>query len=203
MFVRLVRRLLMVGVPFILPVLASAQEVTLSGTVTDSTGGVLPGATLTAVHEVSGNTFEGVTDERGVYRIAARAGVYRLTVAIPGFGSVNRQGIELLVGQQGVLNFELSPSTVQESITVTGEAPLPDLTSSSMGGNVDPRQTQELPINGRDWMALSTLAPGMRANGPGPDHRRAAREPRVPTQHRRPGSVGCPGRQPRPAPIQP
>src|SRR5258705_1874419 len=164
MFVQVVRRLLAVGVLLILPALASAQEATLGGTVVDSTGGVLPGATLTAVHEASGNTFEGFTDERGVYRIAARAGVYRLAVVMPGFRSVNRQSIELLVGQQVLVNFELSPSNVQESITVTGAAPLIDLTSSSLGGNVDPRQTQELPVNGRDWLALSTLAPGMRAN---------------------------------------
>jgi len=164
MFVRLVRRLVSVGVLLILPALSSAQEATLGGTVVDSTGGVLPGATLTAVLEATGNTFEGSTDERGVYRIAARAGVYRLTVNMPGFRSVNRPGIEVLVGQQVLVNFELSPSNVQESITVTGEAPLLDVTSSSMGGNVDPRQTQELPVNGRDWMALSTLAPGMRAN---------------------------------------
>ncbi|HEY3159684.1 MAG TPA: carboxypeptidase-like regulatory domain-containing protein, partial [Vicinamibacterales bacterium] len=164
MLVRVVRRLLTVGVLLVLPALASAQDATLGGTVVDSTGGVLPGATLTAVHEASGNTFEGFTDERGVYRIAARAGVYRLTVNMPGFRSVNRQGIELLVGQQVVLNIELSPSNVQESITVTAEAPLLDLTSSSLGGNVDPRQTQELPVNGRDWMALTTLAPGMKAN---------------------------------------
>ena len=180
MVVRVVRRLLVVGVSLLLPALASAQEVTLTGTVVDSTGAVLPGATITAVHEVSGNVFEGVTDDRGVYRIAARAGMYRLTVALPGFGTANRQNVELLVGQQGVLNFELSPSTVQESITVTGEAPLIDVTSSSMGGNVDPRQTQELPVNGRDWMALSTLAPGMRANatdlGPTTGERNGNRE---------------------------
>jgi Carboxypeptidase regulatory-like domain/TonB dependent receptor-like, beta-barrel len=164
MVVRVVRRLLLVGVLLILPALATAQEATLSGTVVDATGGVLPGATLTAVLEASGNTFEGVTDERGVYRISARAGVYRLTVAMPGFGNVNRQGIELLVGQQVVVNVQMSPATLQESITVSAEAPLLDITSSSLGGNVDPRQTQELPVNGRDWMALSTLAPGMRAN---------------------------------------
>jgi hypothetical protein len=164
MFVRIVRLVLVAGALLVLPALAVAQEATLGGTVVDATGGVLPGATLTAIHEASGNSFEGVTDERGVYRISARAGVYRLSVAMPGFGNVTRQGIELLVGQQVAINFELAPSTVQESITVTGEAPLLDLTSSSMGGNVDPRQTQELPVNGRDWMALTTLAPGMRAN---------------------------------------
>ena len=164
MYARIGRRLLVVGALLLLPTLAFAQDATLGGTVVDSTGGVLPGATLTAVHEASGNTFEGVTDERGVYRISARAGVYRLTVAMPGFSNVIRPGIELLVGQQLAINFELAPSTVQESITVTGEAPLLDITSSVMGGNIDPRQTQELPVNGRDWLALTTLAPGMRAN---------------------------------------
>src|SRR5262245_4422635 len=164
MVARVVRRLLMVGVLLLLPTLATAQEATLSGTVADATGGVLPGATLTAVLEATGNTFEGVTDERGVYRISARAGVYRLTVAMPGFGNINRQGIELLVGQQVVVNVQMSPATLQESITVSAAAPLLDVASSSLGGNVDPRQTQELPVNGRDWMALSTLAPGMRAN---------------------------------------
>src|SRR5205814_7895842 len=59
---------------------------------------------------------------------------------------------------------QMAPSTVQEAVPVTAEAPLVGTTSSRGGGNVDPRQTQELPINGRDWLALTTLAPGMRAN---------------------------------------
>src|SRR3989442_4545347 len=58
----------------------------------------------------------------------------------------------------------MAPSTVQESVTVTAEAPLVDTTSSRLGGNVDPRQTQELPVNGRDWLALTARARGMRAN---------------------------------------
>ena len=164
MVARVVRRLLLVGVLLILPALVTAQEATLTGTVVDATGGVLPGATLTAVLEASGNTFEGVTDERGVFRIAARAGVYRITAALPGFSTVSRDGLELLVGQQMVVNLQMSPAALQESITVSGAAPLLDVSTSSLGGNVDPRQTQELPVNGRDWMTLSTLAPGMRAN---------------------------------------
>jgi Carboxypeptidase regulatory-like domain/TonB dependent receptor-like, beta-barrel len=160
----IVRRLLVVSAIVILPVSGYAQEATLSGTIADSTGGVLPGVTVTALHEASGNTFEAVTDERGTYRIAARAGVYRVTAELPGFSTITRSSFELLVGQQAVVNLQMTPSAVQEAVTVTGEAPLLDLTSSSIGGNVDPRQTQELPVNGRDWMALTTLAPGMRAN---------------------------------------
>jgi hypothetical protein len=77
----IVRWLLLICAILILPASGFAQEATLSGTVVDSTGGVLPGVTITAVHEASGNSFEGVTDDRGIYRIDARAGVYRVTAA--------------------------------------------------------------------------------------------------------------------------
>jgi hypothetical protein len=157
-------RLILALVLLTLPTTAHAQEAVINGTVTDSTGGVLPGVTVTALHQASGNTFDSVTDARGTFRIAARAGVFRVTAMLPGFATVTRTGLELLVGQQAVVNLQLALSTLQESVTVTGETPLINTTMSSMGGNVDPRQTQELPVNGRDWLALSTLAPGMRAN---------------------------------------
>jgi hypothetical protein len=62
---------------FALPASAYAQEAAITGTVTDSTGAVLPGVTVTAVLEATGNTFVAVTDARGVYRLAGRVGVYR------------------------------------------------------------------------------------------------------------------------------
>jgi len=67
------------------PVTGYAQEATISGTVKDSTGGVLPGVTITAIHEASGNTFVAVTDERGAFRMPARTGGYRLTAELSGF----------------------------------------------------------------------------------------------------------------------
>ncbi len=73
-------RLVIVGAFVALPMAGFAQEATLSGTVADSTGAVLPGVAVTAVHEASGNTFETVTDGRGTYRIPARVGTYRVTV---------------------------------------------------------------------------------------------------------------------------
>ena len=175
-----VRRFFIVSALLVLPVAGYAQEATINGTVTDPSGGVLPGVTITAVHEASGNTFEAVTGDRGTFRLAARAGVYKITAVLPGFSTVTRTGLELLVGQQATVNLQMGLSTLQESVTVTGEAPLISTTTSSIGGNVDPRQTQELPVNGRDWMALSTLAPGMRANatdlGPTTGERNGNRE---------------------------
>jgi hypothetical protein len=79
-----VRRVLPLVLVALLPIAAFAQEAVLTGTVTDSTGGVLPGVTVVAVSRDTGNRFEGVTDERGVYRIAARSGVYTLTADLQG-----------------------------------------------------------------------------------------------------------------------
>jgi hypothetical protein len=164
------RLLTLVGVLVVvltLPGRVSAQESTFSGTVTDSTGGVLPGVAVTAWHEASGNSFLGVTDERGVFRIPVRAGVYRITAELPGFASITRTGLELLVGQAVTANLQMSPSSIEESVTVTGEAPLINISSSSIGGNIDPRQMSELPVNGRNWQDLVSLAPGARANAVG------------------------------------
>ena len=113
----------------LLPGHADAQEATLSGTVTDSTGGVLPGVTITAVHEATGNTFVAVSDERGAFRLPVRTGLHRVTVELSGFATLNRT-VDLLVNQQAIVNLQLSPSTLQESVTVTGEAPLIETTSS-------------------------------------------------------------------------
>ena len=76
---RIVRRLLLSGGILLLPGAGWAQEATFTGTVTDSTGGVLPGVTVTAVLEATGNTFVAVTDDRGVYRIPARVGAYKIS----------------------------------------------------------------------------------------------------------------------------
>jgi len=77
-----------------------------------------------AVHQASGNTFEGVTDERGGYRLPVRTGVYVVSTELQGFSSPVGEGIEVLVGQIVVVNFQLTPGDVTETIAVTGETPL-------------------------------------------------------------------------------
>jgi carboxypeptidase family protein len=164
MGVRHLGRLVLVLAILAAPAIAHAQDATLTGTVTDSTGGVLPGVAVTALHEASGNTFEGVTDEHGVFEIHLRTGAYRITAQLQGFAVVMRSGVELLVGQQAVVNLQLAPSTVQESVTVTADAPLVETTRSSQASNIDPRQLSELPVNGRNWLDLTMLAAGSRIN---------------------------------------
>jgi hypothetical protein len=156
--------LVIVGMFLTLVPAAYAQDATLSGTVRDNTGGVLPGVTITATHEAQGTTYETVTDEQGLYRLPVRAGLYRISAELAGFTTVIRPGVELLLGRTAMLNLDMGVSGVQETVTVTGEAPLIDTTSSNIAGNIDPRQMQDLPINGRNWMDLTMLAPGSRSN---------------------------------------
>ena len=195
MTLRLLGRLFVV--PFLLaslPQLASAQEAVLSGTVTDLTGAVLPGVTITAVHQATGNKFTTVTDERGVYRIAARAGVYRLTAELQGFRAVTRDGLELLVGQVMTVNLPMLEATAAETVTVTAESPLLNVATSSLGGNVDSRQVQELPVNGQE-LDEPRNAGARKPDGRGQRDDAAARQkqrrgPGVSAQHGRPAGVG-------------
>ena len=150
-----------------LPLTGFAQEATITGTVTDSTGGVLPGVTVTAVHEATGNTYVAVSDELGIYRMPARVGGYRLTAELSGFTTATRSGVNLLLGQTANIPLQMAVTGVSESVTVTGEAPLLNTTQSTISGNIDPRQMQDLPINGREWTSLALLAPGNRTNSAG------------------------------------
>jgi hypothetical protein len=146
-----------------LPAIVSAQEAAVSGVVTDSSGAVLPGATITALHQATGNIFEVVTDEKGAFRMPVRTGDYTVKAELSGFAAASRS-LTLLVGQTGLVNLQLTPASLQESITVTGAPPLVDTTSSALGGNVDTRQMRDLPLNGRNFVDLAMLSPGSRQN---------------------------------------
>src|SRR5688572_23209210 len=105
-----------------IPTLVFAQqEAVLSGTVTDSTGGVLPGVVVRAVNEATGNTFETVTDGQGGYSLPVRVGGYRVIAELAGFTTVTRTGFQVLVGQDVTVDLQMQPATLQESVTVTGE----------------------------------------------------------------------------------
>src|SRR5439155_24508725 len=109
--------LLVMGMIVALPVPGYAQDSVMTGAVTDSTGGVLPGVTVTATNVDSGNTFVAVTDDRGNFRLPVRIGNYRITTELAGFATVKRS-IQMLVGQTSVLDFQLAPATLQETVTV-------------------------------------------------------------------------------------
>lgn len=152
----------LLGVIAALPIAAFAQsEAIITGVVSDSSGGVLPGVTVTALHVATGNTFMSVTDERGVFRIQARVGAYQVALELQGFQTVQAQ-LTVLAGQTANIPVQMQPASLQENITVTAEAPLVNVTQTNPSGNIDPRQFSELPAEGRNWMALLLMAPGSR-----------------------------------------
>jgi hypothetical protein len=144
---------------------ALAQEASVDGAISDATGAALPGVSVTALHVATGNVFSTVSDVNGNYRFGAvRTGIYKITAELTGFSTAVKDGVEVLVGQHIVLNLRMELSSVTESVTVTGAAPLVDVTRSQLGGNIDPRQMEDVPVNGRNWLELTALAPGARGN---------------------------------------
>ena len=147
-----------------LPGVGYAQEATISGTVEDTTGGVLPGVSVVAVQTATGNTFEAVTDGSGAYRVLARIGTYQVTASLGGFGDATSVDIVVNVNQNVTVDLQMAVIGLEETVTVTGEAPLLDVSSSTLGSNIDQGQMEELPINGRNWQDLAMLAVGNKVN---------------------------------------
>src|SRR5450756_648231 len=94
-----VRRFLLVCAILALPGIGYAQDAVLNGTVSDSTGGMLPGVTVTATLEATGNKFPAATDAGGHFSIPVRVGVYAIVFELSGFTTVTRTGVQVLLGQ--------------------------------------------------------------------------------------------------------
>jgi hypothetical protein len=127
---RIVRVLMVLGL-LLAPVLAGAQGVVagaIAGVVKDTTGGVLPGATVEATSPALIEKVRTVvTDDQGRYQIVdLRAGTYTVTVSVPGFGTVRREGIELTTGFTATVSVELAVGTVEDAVTVSGVTPFVD-----------------------------------------------------------------------------
>ncbi|MDH4064681.1 MAG: carboxypeptidase-like regulatory domain-containing protein, partial [Acidobacteriota bacterium] len=147
------------------PGTAAAQEASIAGTIADDTGAALPGVTVTATALDTGRVFTAVSDTRGEYRLRGLPPArYRLQAELAGFSTVVIPDVELLVGQNRTVPFGLKVATLEETVTVTGEAPLVDISSTQVGGNVDRRQMEELPLQGRNWMELAMQVRGVTAN---------------------------------------
>jgi len=150
------------------PATAQIDQGRLTGTATDAQGAVLPGVTVTAKSPSLQGVRSVVTEADGKYSISPLpSGEYELTFELSGFQSFKRGNLRLGLGQILTVDAQLQVATLQESVTVTAEAPLVDVTQSKLGGNIDQRQMQELPVNGRNWLDLTQLAPGSRANAGG------------------------------------
>ncbi len=143
-----------VGVAF-----AQAQNGVITGTVKDSQGGALPGATVTLEGNGPSRTF--ITEADGQYRfLAVPPGTYKVTGALPGFQGNVRDGVVVAVGQNVAIPLTLGVATVTESVLVTGESPIVDATAMGTATNFSQDELSRVP-NSRDPWALLRTVPGV------------------------------------------
>ena len=145
--------------------LAQLPTATILGVVKDSSGAVVPEATVTARNIDTGQTRAASTSADGSYRLSALpVGNYEVRVEHPGFQTTVRSGLTLAVSQEAVLPVTLEVGAVEQTVAVTAEAPLVNTTSGSLGGLVDERKVADLPLNGRNYIDLTLLQPGIVEN---------------------------------------
>src|SRR5438876_1194495 len=133
----------------------------INGKVADSSGGVLPGVTVTASSPSLMGVQTSVTDTGGNYRFPALPpGTYTVTFELPGFNTLKRENIVIAMGFTAAVNAELQVASLQETVTVTGESPVIDTSSTRVQQNFKLEALQEIP-NARDLWALLAVTPGV------------------------------------------
>src|SRR5262249_12467051 len=141
---------------------ALAQTGQINGVITDNTNAVVPGVTVKAIEVATGLSRDTVTGVDGRYIFTAlRPTTYDISAEIPGFRSSQRKGVLLQANENLTVNFAIEVGAIAETVTVSGESPTVDLTSSAISEVVDSKRIVELPLNGRDAAKLSTLVAGM------------------------------------------
>ena len=148
------------------PVSAQSTFGSLSGTVTDASGSAIPGATVTLTSLATSSTSVATTSGDGTYTfVNLIQGEYRLEVEKTGFKHFKREPVTVQVNQSYRIDPALEVGAVTQTVEVTGETPLLQPTTSSLGQVIDQRGTNEIPLNGRNVFNLITLSPGAIAQG--------------------------------------
>jgi hypothetical protein len=145
---------------------AQVDTGTILGTVKDSSGGVLPGATVTITHEGQALTLTAVTREDGTYIFTPiRTGAYTVRIEFPGFKTSERRNVPVSIQQQVQIDFTLETGNIAEELVVTANAPLLQTGSGTVGESLT--DIENLPINGRDYTILARLTTGVVPPQPG------------------------------------
>jgi outer membrane receptor for ferrienterochelin and colicin len=148
---------------------AGAQTVTtgnITGTVTDAQGGVLPGATVTAVHTDTGTNYEAVTGADGRYSILnVRVGPYTITAAMSGFRNQKQDKIQIQLGAEQTADFKLALSSVSETVEVVASTPLIDLARAGTADNISNAVKESLPTISRSIADIVRISPMFNSQG--------------------------------------
>jgi len=134
----------------------------ITGLVKDQAGAAVPGATITVTETRTNRQRVVVSTGDGVYTAASLApGEYRIDIELAGFRSVRREGVRVATGEKARIDFELAVGGVQEQVTVVGDAPIVREATASLGTVVENEQVVQLPLNGRLFIMLAAIAPGV------------------------------------------
>ena len=151
-----------IGIVLSAPAQAQVAGATLTGTITDPAGRVIPQAQIAIKNEATGVVIKVATNSEGSYTAGnLLPGEYGVSVAAPGFDTEERTGVVLSVGGQQVFDLKLKVGSSKISVEVTTEAPPIQLASSDISAVVNATTVRELPLNGRSWTDLATLQPGV------------------------------------------
>ena len=143
---------------------AQVSGATLAGTVTDSSGAVIPNAQVSIKDVSTGVTRNVYSDSAGLYTAPnLLPGTYEIRVTAMGFSTEVHKGITLTVGAQQALDIKMQVGQVSQTVEVTTEAPTVELISSTLSAVVNATTVRELPLNGRSWTDLAALQPGVNA----------------------------------------
>ena len=149
----------------------SAQTVTtgnITGTVTDAQGGVLPGATITAVHTDTGTNYEAVTGTDGRYNILnVRVGAYTINANMSGFREQKQDKIQVQLGAEQTADFKLALASVSETVDVVANTPLIDLARAGTADNISNEVKELLPTISRSLADVVRISPMFNAQGGG------------------------------------
>jgi hypothetical protein len=141
--------------------LAQVDTGSVTGTVKDPSGGVIANAAVKIESLGTGSTVSLLTDASGLYsQPGLKAGVYSISASAAGFKTVSKTGVGLRIQDRVAVDFELPIGTATNTITVESAAPALDAETSSLGAVVEEKTIKNLPLNGRNYIQLATLAPG-------------------------------------------
>ena len=141
---------------------AQLANSSISGTVTGTDGSGLPGVTVTVRNQESGLVRTTLTAENGSYAISGiKPGLHEVSFDLQGFPSVRKRDVELRVGQETRLGTTMKLEQLTEEITVTGEAPVVEVTSKEIGGTLTTQEFQDLPTQNRSFALFAALLPGV------------------------------------------
>jgi hypothetical protein len=145
--------------------LAQAASANLTGTIKDTSGGVLPGVSITAKNVATNEARTTVSENDGLYRLTnLPRGTYEVKAELQGFKTLAQSGILLTVGETVRVDFTMAVGTVAETIQVEGHSPLVNTEEGRLSYLVDEKRVAELPLNGRNAFQLMELQPGASAN---------------------------------------